>query len=87
MAKSTKIEVTKLDEARVLKALRDSPSYDIGLPVVTVGWRCGRAGNQYAQRVLEHLLKLGQVERFMPPPRIDGTQREPHEELWRAIER
>ena len=87
MAKPTKPEVTALDESRVLSALRDAPSYDTGLPAVSVGWRCGRAGTPYAQRVLEHLIKLGKVERLQPPERDDKLPRQPWEELYRAVVR
>jgi len=87
MARPTKPEVTALDESRVLSALRDAPSGDTGIPAVSLGCRCGKAGTPYAQRVLEHLLRLGKVERLQPPERDDKLPRQPWEELWRAIER
>lgn len=87
MDKTAKIEVTKLDEDRVLSALRDAPSFEDGIPAVSVGWRCGRVGTPYAQRVLEHLIKLGHVERLTPPTRDDKLPRQPWEDLFRAVVR
>lgn len=53
MAKET---ITETDKMRVINAIRTAPSAEDGLPAVSVGWRCNRAGTRWAETVLEQLL-------------------------------
>ena len=48
--------ITEPDKTRVINAIRTAPSADIGLPSVSVGWRCDKAGIRWAEIVLEQLL-------------------------------
>jgi hypothetical protein len=48
--------ITEPDKMRVINAIRTAPSADIGLPSVSVGWRCNKAGTRWAEIVLEQLL-------------------------------
>jgi len=55
--------VTSEDKRRVIQAIDSAPSHDVGLPAVSVGWRCGKAGTRWAETVLEALLIEGKVEK------------------------
>jgi len=81
MAKPT---ITELDKKRVLAALRDTPSFKTGIPAVSAGWRCGRAGTAYAESVLNILLDEGKVEKI-DKRGDDSLPRRTDDVLWRAL--
>jgi hypothetical protein len=72
--------ITEPDKMRVLNAIRTAPSADIGLPSVSIGWRCDKSGTMWAEIVLEQLLIEKRVVKIAV-----GEPKATFKTLWRLV--